>query len=69
MKGIKESLLKKVLENGWVDTRKYRYVVKDNCLCKDIIRIPKEYLGTMKVYEPWETVCSYVKQITVYDNK
>ena len=50
-----------------MDTKKYRYVVKETCLCKDIIRIPKEYIGTMKVYEPWEPVCSYVKQITVYD--
>ena len=67
MRGIKEAFLKKVLENGLVDTRNYRYVVKDNCLCNDIIRIRKEYLGTKKVYEPWENVCSYVKHITVYD--
>ena len=61
MRGIKEEFLKKVLKNGWVDTRNYRYVVKDDWLCKDIIRIRKEYLGTMKVYEPWEVVCSYAK--------
>ena len=67
MRGIKEAFLKKVLENGWVDTRNYRYVVKDNCLFKDIIRIRKEYLG--KVYEPWEPVCSYVKHNTVYDKE
>ena len=69
MRGLKESFLKKVLEKGCVDTRNYRYVVKDNYLFKDIVRIRKEYLGTLKVYEPceWESVCSYVKQKTVYD--
>ena len=66
MKGIKDEFLKNVLKKGWIDTRRYRYVVKDNGLYKDIIRIPKEYLGTMKVYEPWEPVCSYVNQITIY---
>ena len=61
MRGIKETFLKKVLENGCLDTRNYRYIVKDNWLCNDIIRIRKDYLGTTKVYEPWEFVCSYNK--------
>ena len=64
MRGIKETFLKKILENGCLDTRNYRYIVKDNWLSNDIIRIRKEYLGTTKVYEPWEVVCSYEKQIT-----
>ena len=68
MREIKEEFLKKVLENGWEDTQNYRYVVKENGLFNDIIRIRKEYLGTIKVYETWEPVCSYVKQITAYDN-
>ena len=64
---MKESFLKRVLREKIVDTRKYRYALQETCLFTDIVRLPIEYLDTSKAYEPWETVCSYVKQITVYD--
>ena len=64
---MKEDFLKRVLNEKIVDTRKYRYTLQETCLCTDIVRLPIEYLDTTKAYEPWETVCSYVKQITVYD--
>ena len=64
---MKEDFLKRVLSEKIVDTRKYRYTLQETCLFTDIVRLPIEYLDTSEAYEPWETVCSYVKQITVYD--
>ena len=64
---MKESFLKRVLREKIVDTRKYRYTLQETCLFTDIVRLPIEYLDTPKAYEPWEVVCSYAKQITVYD--
>ena len=64
---MKEEFLKRVLKEKIVDTRKYRYTLQETCLFTDIVRLPIEYLDTPKAYEPWERVCSYVKQINVYD--
>ena len=59
---MKEDFLKRVLREKIVDTRKYRYTLQETYLCTDIVRLPIEYLDTPKAYEPWELVCSYVKQ-------
>ena len=55
--------LKRVLREKIVDTRKYRYTLRETYLCYDIVRLPIEYLDTPKAYEPWELVRSYVKPI------
>lgn len=67
MRGFREAFLKRVLDEKIVDTRNYRYTLQETCLFTDIVRLPIEYLDTPKVYEPWEVVCSYAKQKTVYD--
>ena len=67
MRGLREAFLKRVLSEKIVDTRKYRYSIQETCLFTDIVRLPIEYLDTPKAYEPWEVVCSYAKQMTVYD--
>lgn len=67
MRGLSESFLKRVLNEKVVDTRRYRYALQEGWLFTDIVRLPIEYLGTTKVYEPWEVVCSYANQKTIYD--
>ena len=47
---------KKVIENVWIDTKKYRYVavaVPGECTIK---RVPREYLGTTAALDGWEIV-------------
>lgn len=48
----------RVMREMTVDTRKYRYSVKDCGDHAEIQRIPLEYLDTTAVYDGWETVAS-----------
>lgn len=67
MKGVKEDFLRKVVEEGIVDTRKYRYLCEGRQdlsgdyakLFYAVIRLPLELLDTTAVYDGWEEVAYY----------
>lgn len=50
--------IEKVINNGIVDTRKYRYVCKRNFVAQWIERIELKYLDTMAAYryDAWEVI-------------
>ena len=43
----------RVIQYGIVDTRKYRYVLRENA----IYRLPIAYLDTTTAIDGWELVC------------
>lgn len=67
MKGVKEDFLRKVVEEGCIDTRKYRYLCEGRQdlsgyyakLFYAVIRLPLELLDTTSVYDGWEDVAYY----------
>lgn len=57
---MKKSFIEKVIREGIVDTKKYRYVFRIEYGTEEqkavIERIPINYLDTTAVFEPWERV-------------
>ena len=51
-----EKFLQKVLAWGTVDTRKYRYNVREDNQDLIIERLPLEYLDTTRAIDGWEEV-------------
>lgn len=54
---LKKAFLDKVIREGIVDTRNYRYVCKGNI----IKRLPIKYLDTTTAIDSWETVGIHIR--------
>lgn len=52
---MRRDFLRKVIWEGIVDTRKYRYFHGDGC----IARIERKYLGTTDALNHWEVVVKF----------
>ena len=50
---------KKVWKYGSVDTKGFRYLLRETARGMAIVRLPIEKLGTTAALEPWETVKEY----------
>lgn len=57
MANLKKAFLNRVIREGIVDTRNYRYVYKGNI----IKRLPIKYLDTTISIDNWETVVIYIR--------
>lgn len=58
---MKMELIRKIINVGTLDTRDYRYMVKDHGDYFEIVRICKKLLGTTACLPGsgnWETVCT-----------
>ena len=59
MPKISKSFEKRVLFEGDVFTRRYRYIVKEYWDRMEIQRLPVKYLDTTEAINGWETVKVY----------
>lgn len=57
----KKEFLNRVLHEGVVDTRKYRYIVIESGADIVVKRLPIEDLNTTEAIDGWETVCKIEK--------
>ena len=57
MANLKKAFLNRVIREGIVDTRNYRYVCNGNI----IKRLPIKYLNTTAAIDNWETVIIYIR--------
>lgn len=57
-----KQFIDRVINEGMVDTKDYRYTVKEvmgkNGLVNQIQRLPIDYLGTTAAIDGWETVAT-----------
>lgn len=58
---MKKEFLNRVLHEGVVDTRKYRYIVGESGTDIVVRRLPIEDLDTTEAIDGWETVCKIEK--------
>lgn len=58
---MKKEFLVRVLHEGVVDTRKYRYIVNDSGADIVVKRLPIEDLDTTAAIDGWETICKIEK--------
>lgn len=58
---MKKEFLNRVLHEGVVDTRKYRYIVNDSGADIVVRRLPIEDLDTTAAIDGWETICKIEK--------
>lgn len=54
---MKKEFIERVIREGIVDTRKYRYIMK----APKILRLPRIYLDTTKAIDEWEVVYEFGK--------
>ena len=55
-KAMRKEFIKKVKLYGIVDTRKYRYIYRNNGASAWIDRLPIVWLDTTRAIDEWETV-------------
>lgn len=53
---MKKNFIEKVIRNGSVDTRNYRYIVKEFSDRLEVQRLPLSSLDTTDAINGWETV-------------
>lgn len=53
---MKKNFLKRVIREGTVDTREYRYIVRERNNGAAIYRLPLEWLDTTAAIDGWELV-------------
>lgn len=58
---MKKEFLSRILHEGVVDTRKYRYIVNDSGADIVVKRLSIEDLDTTVAIDGWETVCKIEK--------
>lgn len=56
---ISKNFAAKVLANGMIDTRNYRYIIKcDNYGCQ-VLALPIKFLDTTAAYDNWKVVYTF----------
>lgn len=58
---MNKELEKKIMNESYVDTKRYRYMKIEGPFFIEIVRLPIKCLGTVKAYQPWETVKFWVR--------
>ena len=53
---MKKELIDRIIREGIVDTKNYRYICKDYADRREIQRLPVEYIGTTLSLTEWETI-------------
>lgn len=53
---MKKEFIEKVIREGIVDTKKYRYIYDPICEVAYIKRLKRSLLGTTAAYSGWEVV-------------